>query len=276
MYDLNDTIAAISSPAGGARTIIRIAGDKAIEVCEEIFGSAALKEATGIVSGSIPVDGCERSGRIDAELYIFRAPYSYTGEDISEIHICANSAVVEVFVAGLLEQGIRMAGPGEFTARAYLNGKIDLSQAEAVNEIVSSSNTFQLAAAEKLLSGRLSESAEKIQSAIMECLSLIEAGLDFSEEDIEFITAQQTLRRLARIKQRLDELLAESIDYESVIDLPAVGIAGAPNAGKSPVVADIPGTIPCVFIRGLIVREGAGQSPPPVPDVARGVEHRVC
>jgi tRNA modification GTPase len=126
-----------------------------------------------------------------------------------------------------------MAGPGEFTARAYLNGKIDLSQAEAVNEIVVSSNKFQLAAAEKLLGGRLAETTAEVRERLMDCLSLIEAGLDFSGEDIEFITCDGAVERLVEIKEQLEQLLSGNISYESVIDLPAVGIAGAPNAGKS-------------------------------------------
>ncbi len=232
-YDLNDSIVAISSPGGGARTIVRTSGDKTIEVCDATLRGATVKGGRGIFPGSIAID---EELRVDAEVYLFRAPRSYTGEDMAEIHICTNSAVVSALMAGLLDRGLRLAGPGEFTARAYLNGKLDLAQAEAVNEIVVSSNTYQLAAAEKLLSGRLSQSAEEIRSAIMDCLSLIEAGLDFSEEDIEFISARQTLERLGRIKKQLEELLADSIGYESVIDLPAVGIAGAPNAGKSSLV----------------------------------------
>jgi len=126
-----------------------------------------------------------------------------------------------------------MAGPGEFTARAYLNGKIDLSQAEAVNEIIVSSNKFQLAAAEKVLGGRLAETTAEVRERLMDCLSLIEAGLDFSGEDIEFITRPKAVERLVEIRERLEQLLSGNISYESAIDLLAVGIAGAPNAGKS-------------------------------------------
>jgi tRNA modification GTPase len=126
-----------------------------------------------------------------------------------------------------------MAGPGEFTARAYLNGKIDLAQAEAVNEIIVCSNAFQLSAAEKLLSGRLSQTIAKVRTAMMDCLSLIEAGLDFSEEDIEQQSNSELIGRLKGTKEQLEELLSGSIRYETLIDLPAVGIAGAPNAGKS-------------------------------------------
>jgi tRNA modification GTPase len=182
------------------------------------------------VCGSVSVDD-ELS--IEAQLYLFFAPGSYTGEDIAEIHIDTNAAVTEVVIDGLLGRGLRMAGPGEFTARAYLNGKIDLAQAEAVNEIIVSSNAFQLAAAEKLLSGRLSETTAKVRSAIVECLSLIEAGLDFSAEDIEPDSGAEVIERLLGVKGQLEELLAGSIRYETLIDLPAVGIAGAPNAGKS-------------------------------------------
>ncbi len=135
-----------------------------------------------------------------------------------------------------------MAEPGEFTARAYLNSRMDLSQAEAVNEIIVSSNRFQLDAAEKLLSGRLSQTTNLIGSKMMDCLSLIEAGLDFSSEDIEFITKEQAIERLGDINKQLDKMLAGSIRFESVIDLPAVGIAGAPNAGKSSLVNKLLGT----------------------------------
>ncbi len=238
MYDLNDTILAVSSPTSGARVIVRITGPDTIETCKKIFDPpVSIKrrtkdegQGTRLVTGSVTIDN---ELEVDAQLYLFLAPHSYTGDDIAEIHIHTNPAVTEVLIGKLLGKGLRMAGPGEFTARAYLNGKIDLSQAEAVNEIIVSSNAFQLAAAEKLLSGRLSETTAKVRSAIMDCLSLIEAGLDFSAEDIELETVAEVIERLLGVKEQLEQLLSGSIRYESLIDLPAVGIAGAPNAGKS-------------------------------------------
>jgi tRNA modification GTPase len=230
MYELRDTIVAVSSPICDKRVIIRITGPDTFETCKQIFISPITKNKSGIVCGSVSVDD-ELS--IDTQLYLFFAPHSYTGEDIAEIHIETNAAVTEVLIDGLLGRGLRMAGPGEFTARAYLNGKIDLAQAEAVNEIIVSSNAFQLDAAEKLLSGRLSETTAKVRSAIVDCLSLIEAGLDFSAEDIEPESGVEVIERLLGVKGQLEELLSGSIRYESLIDLPAVGIAGAPNAGKS-------------------------------------------
>ncbi|MHC4208045.1 MAG: tRNA modification GTPase [Planctomycetota bacterium] len=230
MYELRDTIVAVSSPSCDKRVIIRITGPDTVETCKQIFISPITKNKSGIVCGSVTVDD-ELS--IEAQLYLFFAPHSYTGEDIAEIHIDTNAAVTEVLIDGLLGRGLRMAGPGEFTARAYLNGKIDLAQAEAVNEIIVSSNAFQLDAAEKLLSGRLSETTTKVRSAIVDCLSFIEAALDFSAEDIDPESSAEVIERLLGVKGQLEELLSGSIRYESLIDLPAVGIAGAPNAGKS-------------------------------------------
>jgi len=262
MYDLNDTIVAVSSPSSGAKAIVRITGPDTIEIINQVFntpvnigrvtsderrgmrdegrwtrddGRGTMDEGrwTKLVNGSIRID---KELEIDAQLYLFLAPYSYTGDDVAEIHIHTNTAVTESLMGNLLSSGLRMAGPGEFTARAYLNGKLDLAQAEAVNEIVVSSNKFQLAAAEKFLAGRLAETTMKLRSSIMESLSSLEAGLDFSGEDIEFITRQEAVKRLVEIKDQLERLLAGSIRYESVIDLPAVGIAGAPYAGKSSLI----------------------------------------
>jgi tRNA modification GTPase len=238
MYELNDTIVAVSSPTSDKRVIVRITGPETIETCKQIFTSPVSirrrtkdeGRGTRLVTGSVTIDN---ELEVDAQLYLFLTPHSYTGDDTAEIHIHTNPAVTEVLIGNLLGKGLRMAGPGEFTARAYLNGKIDLSQAEAVNEIIVSSNAFQLAAAEKLLSGRLSETTAKVRSAIMDCLSLIEAGLDFSAEDIELESVAEVIERLLGVKEQLEQLLSGSIRYESLIDLPAVGIAGAPNAGKS-------------------------------------------
>lgn len=230
MYQLSDTIVAVSSPSSDNRVIVRITGPGTIGLLQQIFNPSIGQDKAGIVPGSVAVDS---QLRLEALLYLFLAPRSYTGETLGEIHLHSNSSVTEALMAGILAKGFRMAGPGEFTARAYLNGKIDLAQAEAVNEIVTCSNKFQLAAAEKLLSGRLAETTAKVCSAIIDCLSLVEAGLDFSGEDIEFISVDELVERLNEITGQLEQLLAGSINYESVIDLPAVGIAGAPNAGKS-------------------------------------------
>ena len=232
MYELADTIVAVSSPSSGARSLVRISGPEVPNTVRQIFEPHPAA-AAGLFSGTITID---TELKIDALLYLFSAPRSYTGEHLAEIHLHTNPSVTEALIDKLLSgtvAPVRAAGPGEFTARAYLNGKIDLAQAEAVNEIITSSNKLQLAAAEKLLAGRLAQTTSKIRSDIMDSLSLLEAALDFSQHDIEFISRPQAVQRLEQILSALDKLLTSSISYESMVDLPAVGIAGLPNAGKS-------------------------------------------
>ena len=232
MYDLNDTIVAVSSAVGGVRSIVRITGPQTLSICERVFDSGSAPQIADrtILRGAVRIDD---DLSVDARLYPFLAPHSYTGEDLVELHVFAGPCLVEALVTKLLANGCRAAGPGEFTARAYLNGKLDLAQAEAVNEVISSSNSLQLEAAEKLLSGRLTKATEGIRTALLDTLSLIEAGLDFSGEDIELISREQATKRLSEIQSSLETLLAGSIRSEELLDLPAVGIAGAPNAGKS-------------------------------------------
>jgi len=230
MYNLNDTIVAVSSPTSGQKVIVRITGPLTVDVLRQLFSPLIPQDEAGLISGNVAVDA---ELQIDAKLYLFLAPHSYTGEALAEIHVYTNPRVTEALIGRFLGKCLRMAGPGEFTARAYLNGKIDLVQAEAVNEIIVSSNEIQLAAGEKLLAGRLAETTAKVRANIVDCLGLIEAGIDFSQEDIEFITRNEMVEKLAEIRRQLEQLLAGSISYESMIDLPAVGIAGAPGAGKS-------------------------------------------
>jgi len=238
MYDLNDTIVAVSSPTSDKRVIVRITGPETFEISR--VGLAPPIDPRKPHGGASPTLHAgtlivDHELEVDVKLYLFRGPNSYTGDDVAEVHIYTNRAVTEALISNILSRHshVRLAGPGEFTARAYLNGKIDLAQAEAVNEIIVSSNEYQLSAAEKLLDGRLGQTAASLRDELMDCLSLIEAGLDFSEEDVEFISRPDAIRRLSEIRDRLEQLLDVSISCESLVDLPSVGIAGAPNAGKS-------------------------------------------
>lgn len=233
MYDINDTITAISSPSTstgrGGKSIIRMSGPQVLEMLAKMFRPEGEITKRGIVKGKIRIDD---ELEIATTVYVFFGPASYTGEDLVEIHIFEADVVVQQILRKLFAEA-RLAGPGEFTLRAYLNGRMDLSQAEAVAQVVAGSNKLQLEAAQKLLAGRLCETTGEIRSELLEILSLIEAGLDFAGEDIEFVTVQKAVDTISMIRSRLEELLAGSIRYEEEIHLPAVGLAGAPNAGKS-------------------------------------------
>ncbi len=229
MYSPQDTIVAVSSPSNDHRVIIRIAGPHTIDKLNRII-TPAVPDKPGITKGNISVTA---GVNLDAVVYFFRQPHSYTGDDLAEIHLWANSAIVEAIMEKLLSLGTRPAGPGEFTARAYFNNKIDLSQAEAVNEIITASNSVQLAAAQNLLTGRLGQTSQRIRDAIIDCLSQLEARLDFSTEDIEPANQTKIINVLGRLIDDLRNLLSSPVSCESTLDLPAVGIAGAPNAGKS-------------------------------------------
>ncbi len=226
VYNSNDTITAISSPSNDHRVIVRLAGPQALDILNRICVSPVADKA-GVTT-------CRISDiNLDAVVYLFRQPRSYTGDDLAEIHLWANQAITEALMEQLLKLGARPACAGEFTARAYLNNKIDLAQAEAVNEVITASNTFQLAAAENLLAGRLGRLSKTIRESILDLLSRLEADLDFSAEDISPANKADIIAKLNETVNRLNDLLAGSIRSESTLDLPAVGIAGTPNAGKS-------------------------------------------
>ena len=240
MYDFNDTIAAIASgKAAGARTIIRIAGGDTFEILSRLV-SIDIKPTHRRVE-SVRIKVSDDNFTIPAKLYTFCAPDSYTGGDICEIHLTSCGAIVAEIFAKLIALGPRTAEPGEFTYRAYINGKLDLSQAEAVAEIVSSSNRYQLNAAEKLLTGKLTNQLSQIREKIIELCGLIEAGLDFCDENIEFISTDDALIRAGEIAELLKEVLAGSVSFEQIIAADAVAVAGLANAGKSSLVNSIAG-----------------------------------
>lgn len=231
MYHLNETIAAVSSagaPAGTAGgTILRVSGAEAFSIVGRLAGRE-LPRRRGVYTVRPAAGGvaCE------AAVYLFPGPHSYTGEDLAEIHLTAPAAFTELIYARLIALA-RPAGPGEFTWRAYLNGRMDLSQAEAVAQIVSGANVVHLAASQRLLAGGLAQAVGQARADLLEILSHLEAGMDFSEEAIEFISTAEARERIRGVERRLRALLEGPVAYERMIDLPAVGIAGAVNAGKS-------------------------------------------
>jgi len=232
-YNINDTIIAASSgTTPSAKKIIRVSGDKTFEALKAIIAQKIPKQRK-IISALITI---AEDFELNICLYLFPSPHSYTGDDLVEIHFFACDEAVELLFSKLLTLGCRLAEPGEFTYRAYANGKMDLSQAEAVAQLIQSSNRYQLSAAQKLFSGSVEKNVRQICEKILELLSLIEAGLDFSTEDIEIISVKKAVEAAEKIRTRLNELLAGSITFEQIVDAPLVVITGSVNAGKSSLV----------------------------------------
>ncbi len=227
------TICAIATARGGAIGIVRTSGPSAIAVTDAIFrGKRKLSEAPQqtITHGEI-VDGNETLDEV--LVTIFRAPHSYTGEDATEIACHASPFILQRIVELLIDQGCRQAQPGEFTQRAFLNGKMDLSQAEAVADLIAAENASARRVAFSQLRGGYSLKLRELRDKLLEMTSLIELELDFSEEDVEF-ASRETLQALASDILAETTRLTDSFRQGNAIKngVP-VAIIGASNVGKS-------------------------------------------
>ena len=233
MFSMEATIVAISSSTyGGIRQIIRICGADAVNAVTGILGEghdSLDPNKRNISKMSINVG----YGTFVCFVYIFPKTASYTGNLMVELHVECPYAIAEAILSEIIKTGVSSAGPGEFTARAYLNGRLDLTQAEAVAEIISGSNLYQLTAAERLLKGKLSEYISSITDDILELISLLEAEMDFCDEGVMFITDENATTKLNGIVANIKTLIYQNIRREAMIGMPSVGIAGLPNAGKS-------------------------------------------
>ena len=232
----NDTIVAVSSATGrAARMIVRVGGP----------GVRALSSKLGIdgfVSGAAVRGQIQFDGMVcPAWVYQFASPRSYSGEDILELHIPGNPVLARMLFDWLLKNGARAAEAGEFTARAYFNGKLDLSQAEGVAAIIAARGAEQLSAARKLLAGELARRLEPSMELLADTLAMVEAGIDFSDEGIEFLSGGQIADRVDRVVRQLEELIAGSVRLEKLTHEPTIVLAGRANAGKSTLVNALAG-----------------------------------
>ena len=249
----NQTIAAIATPPGqGAIGVIRLSGDKAIAICDEVFHGSALKEQA---SHTIHFGTIRDGGTILDEVLVslFVAPKSYTGENVVEISCHGSAYILDQVLQLFVRTGARLAKPGEFTLRAFLNGKMDLSQAEAVADLIASSSSSSHDLAMKQMRGGFSTEIQKLREELINFASLIELELDFSEEDVEFADRTQLVELIDKIRTLLRGLI-ESFRLGNVLKNGVnTVIAGRPNAGKSTllnallneeraIVSDIPGT----------------------------------
>ena len=246
-----DTIYAPATPVGsGAVSVIRISGPSSLEFTDKLVsfrkGKAVESKGYEIKFGEIP-------GLDEVLVSLYRAPHSYTGEDAAEISCHASAYVVGAILQRLGELGCRMADPGEFTRRAYLNGKMDLAQAEAVADLIAADSQAAHKLAFSQLKGGYSEEFRQLRAQLVELASLVELELDFSEEEVEFADRSRISELLDKARVKVDGLKASYNVGNAVKSGVPVAIVGAPNSGKSTllnallgedraIVSDIPGT----------------------------------
>jgi tRNA modification GTPase len=227
----DDTIAAISTPPGeGAVAVIRVSGPEAITLARRIFRSGRELTERTLHFGVFEENG----ERLDEGLLaIFPAPRSYTGENMAEIHGHGGVLVSARILEALLRVGARAAEPGEFTHRAFLNGKMDLTQAEAVMDVIRASTPRALRAAGEQLAGRLGSEVEEIRSALVGVIAHLEAYIDFPEEGIAPHVGEALLADLGQVQARITALLNTARDGRILREGVRLVLCGKPNAGKS-------------------------------------------
>lgn len=230
------TIAAVSTPnAAGGIAVIRISGENALLVAEKIFtpaGNKSIRDMAGYTCAyGIAHDDGERLD--DCILTVFRSPHSYTGENIAEISCHGGLYVTKRILRAALKNGAENAGAGEFTKRAYLNGKLDLTQAEAVMDIISARGDRELKMAESLREGAAFKKAEKCSDKLMKILGDLAAWADYPEEDIPEVEPENLCRELSEVQKDLSSLI-ENYDCGRIIrEGVSAAIIGRPNVGKS-------------------------------------------
>jgi tRNA modification GTPase len=285
---LDDTIAAIATPLGeGGLAVIRLSGPQALEVADRCFvpvGKSSRKPSAA-VTHTLHYGRIERQGRVVDEVLVavMRAPRTYTREEVVEISCHGGLLPAKLVLDTVLENGARLAEPGEFTQRAFLNGRLDLAQAEAVADLIHSRTELALAAANEQLAGKLSQRINQLRDELMSTLAHVEAHLDFPEEDIEPDTREQLLSRLERGVAFMDELLRTANEGQILRRGLRAAIVGRPNVGKSSllnqllghdraIVSNVPGTtrdtieetanirgLPVVFIDTAGLREAGDE-----------------
>ncbi len=232
-YIPGETIAAVATPPGeGGIAVIRISGESALAVAEKVYSGPIRSYKTHTAHfGKI----LNAQGELVDEVLVLvmLGKRSYTGEDTVEIHCHGGSLVTKKVLETVLQAGARAAKPGEFTFKAFMSGKIDLTQAEAVQELISAKSELALNAAEKHLSGALYQKISSFQKELVDIAANIEAWVDFPEEDLEFESLENIIKFLKGLKQKMSALSKTFHEGKIIKSGLSLCLAGAPNAGKS-------------------------------------------
>lgn len=253
---IDDTIGAISTPIGAAGIgIIRVSGPKAVEIIDRIFINPKGKKLADARTSSLIYGHIQVNGRnVDEVLVsVMRAPHSFTAEDVVEVNCHGGIVVLKEVLNAVIKAGVRHAEPGEFSKRAFLNGRIDLAQAESIMDLINAKTKKSMHVAVEQLEGKLSKQVSDVRTQLLEILAQIEAGIDFPEHDIEDVSRANIKEKSHLILDKL-AVLIESADTGKILreGLKTV-IVGKPNVGKSSllnallrenraIVTDIPGT----------------------------------
>lgn len=255
MENLSDTIVAISTGStSGAISIVRLSGKNAIEIADMIFCSNSGKKPSQLESRFLELGKLKANNFVEqAMCVVFRAPASYTGENLVEFQCHGGLKIASGVVETCISLGARLANNGEFTKRAFVNGKMSLSAAEGMMDMINAETDAQVRAGYELLSGELSAVAEEGQLELTDLLSEIEVSFDYPEEQIEYITKTNILERLNALSEKIDKVLQSAKTGQLISTGIKILIVGKPNVGKSSllnklvnreraIVTDIPGT----------------------------------
>jgi tRNA modification GTPase len=245
----DDVIVAISTPPGDSvRGILRLTGPAAVELSAQLFAAEhhrplATQRPWRMIPGRLRLD---RDLAVPCNAVVFLPPRSYTGQPLVELHLAGSSALLSMALRSCTAAGARVAEPGEFTARAFLTGRMDLLAAEGVAARIAARSDAQLVAARQMANGTLAERVRAATENLTDLLSLIEAGIDFADEPVEFIHPEAVASRLAAMARDLEDLLARSLDMQRLEALPRVALVGPPNTGKSRLLNRLTGLDRCI------------------------------
>jgi tRNA modification GTPase len=230
-----DTIAAVSTPPGrGGIGIVRLSGPQAAAIAEQLVRlHHPLEHARVRVADVLDADNAEAERIDEAVVAFFAAPHSYTAEDLVEIAAHGSPVVLDLLLRRALGLGARLAEPGEFTQRAFLSGKLDLTQAEAVRDLIEAQTLTQARQAASQMGGALSRRVQPLKQSLVELIALLEAGIDFAEDDVDVAPQAEIARRIGELTGPLATLEASYARGRVVHDGLTLAIVGRPNAGKS-------------------------------------------